>query len=286
MTHAVHLLRQLFLADQRTVAAQQHQARLHCIEIHHLAAIGLGADTAIGDDQGFVVRHPQQLVRADTMGGVLAYAHQLAVFQAIDAKHATAGIGGVVFGGVEPLAVLVKHPVPIKVTLGRRGHDLQQATVTRVDQVALAARATADEHRQGQVRVRVDVMAAFGDRCGEHLAAIEAVADGVVLPVGAITRGEQHLLPAVTRQCPASDAAGGKHGTGQAKQGAAFHDQSPSCALKPICTPRARASSSWCRRCSWSIRWYSASSCARLSSLASISPNGSDMAFSCCSRSA
>ena len=43
-------------------------------------------------------------------------------------------------------------------------------------------------------------MAALGDWRGKYLAAIEAVADGVVLPVGAITCGEQHLLPVVTRQ--------------------------------------------------------------------------------------
>ena len=68
------------------------------------------------------------------MGCVLADAHQLSALQ-VDTKHATAGVAGVVLGGVEPFAIAVEHAVAVEVPVGWRRQHLQQASVTRVDQV-------------------------------------------------------------------------------------------------------------------------------------------------------
>ncbi len=223
MADAVHLLGQLFLADQRPVAAQQHQARLHGIEVHHLAAVGLGADTAVGDNQSFAVGHPQQLMRAEAMAGVLAGTHQAPLLDAVDADHATAGVAGVVLGGVEPVAIPVEHPMAIEMPVLGRFDDLQQAAVAAVDHVAFAAGAAADEHGQRQVWVGIGIVAALGHRGGERLAAVEVIADRIVPSFCIVAGGQQQWLLRLSGEGPATQGRGGEQCAAQAEERPAFH---------------------------------------------------------------
>src|SRR5690606_27731584 len=98
-------------------------------------------------------------------------------------------------------------------------------------------------------------MATLVDRCGEHPAAIEPIADRIVATIDIIACREQQRLRGVSGECPAADRGRGNQCTAQTEKGTALHNQSPSWALKPICTPKARASSFWCRRCRTSISW-------------------------------
>ena len=199
-------------------------------------------------------------MRADAVGGMLADALQAPFLDPVDAKHAAAGIGGVVFGAVEPVAAGMKHAMAVEMPVRGGGEHLQQGAVTAVEQVAFTAGPAPDEHHQRQVRMGVDVVATFLDWRGEHAAAIEAIANGIVATVRAVASGEEHRCVALARERPATDGACGEQGRAKAEQCAALHAQSPSWALKPICTPRARASSVWCRRCSASSCLYSADS--------------------------
>ena len=130
----------------------QHQARFHGVEVHFHAAFGFGADAAVGHHQGFAVGHPRHLVRADAMGGNLAAVHQPFAFEPVHPEQATARIGGVVFGGVQPVATFMDYRVAIEVAVCIRGDGLQQRAITQVDQVTLGARATGDKQRDRQRR--------------------------------------------------------------------------------------------------------------------------------------
>jgi hypothetical protein len=48
----------------------------------------------------------------------LAGVHQALAFEAVHAQHATAGVGGVVLGGVQPFAALVDHRMAVEVRFG------------------------------------------------------------------------------------------------------------------------------------------------------------------------
>ncbi|MOA44278.1 hypothetical protein D3C78_1665290 [compost metagenome] len=69
VAHAVHLLGQLLFTQQGAIALHQHQARLHGIEVHFYPALSFGANATVGHHQGFTVRHPRHLMRANAMGG-------------------------------------------------------------------------------------------------------------------------------------------------------------------------------------------------------------------------
>ena len=126
-------------------------------------------------------------MRAYAVAAVFSRAQQLLTLQAIGANHTTAWLGGVVLGGVQPLAALVEYRVAVEMTPGRRGQRLQQATVAGVDQVALGAGAATDEQGHGQAGVRHHVMAAFAHRSGEGAFTVEAIADRVVVAVAIVT---------------------------------------------------------------------------------------------------
>lgn len=84
-------------------------------------------------------------MRTDSVSGDLARMHQPFTFEAVDAKHATSWVGGVVLGGIQPLATVMDHRVAIEVAVGLRADGLQQAPVTQVDQVAFGTWAAGDE---------------------------------------------------------------------------------------------------------------------------------------------
>ena len=247
--HAVHLLGQGFLADQAAVAAHQHQARLHGIEVHLYPAFGFGANATVGHDQRLAVGHPRDLMRADAVGGYLAAVHQPLTFELIHTQQAAARVGGVVLGGVQPVAALVDHRMAIEMAVGVRGDGLQQPAVAQVDQVALGAWATGDEQRNRQGRVVDDVMAALADLGGKYRLAVQAIADSVVLAVGIIARRQQQrAFVFVLEQRPATQGDSAEQHAAHRQSLSPEHHQSPSLALKPSCTPSALASSPSCRR--------------------------------------
>ncbi|MCY1453332.1 hypothetical protein D9M71_703150 [compost metagenome] len=115
MAHAVHLLGEGFLAQQGAVALHQDQARFHGVEVHLHPAFGLGANPAVGHHQGFAIGHPRHLMRTEAVGGNLTTVHQPFAFELIHAEQAAARIGGVVFGGVQPVAAVVNDRVTVEV---------------------------------------------------------------------------------------------------------------------------------------------------------------------------
>lgn len=249
VAHAVHLLAQGFLAQQGAVALHQHQAGLHRIQVHLHPALGFGADTAIGHHQGLAVRQPRHLVRADAVGRDFRMMGQAFAFEAVHTQHATARIGGVVLGGVQPFAALVDHRVAIEVPVRLRGQGLQQTPVAQVDQIALGAGAARHEQRDRPLGVVDDVVAAQADLGGEHLGAVQAIAHGIVLAVGIVTgRQQQWLLALAAPQGPAAQGQGAEQHATEFEGLASQHDQSPSLALKPSWMFSALASSPSCRR--------------------------------------
>ncbi|MNH44763.1 hypothetical protein D3C81_1918590 [compost metagenome] len=58
------------------------------------------------------------------MGGDFTAVDKLAILVAVAAEHATAGIAGVVLGGIEPLALAVEHAMAVEVTAGLRRERL------------------------------------------------------------------------------------------------------------------------------------------------------------------
>ena len=76
--------------------------------------------------------------------------YQPLALESVHPEQATAWVSGVVFGGVQVLAVLVNHRVAVEVPVRLRRHGLQQRTVAQVDQVAFGARTTGDEQRNRQ----------------------------------------------------------------------------------------------------------------------------------------
>ena len=187
----------------------QYQAGLHGVEVHLDAAFGFGANAAVGHHQGFAVRHPRYLMRADAMGRDLPAVNQAFAFKAVNPQQPAARIGRVVFSGVEPFAVLVNHGMAIKVTIGQRREGLQQRPVLEADEVAFGAWAAGDEQRNGLGRVVDDVVAALFDLGIEHLGAVERVADGEVIAVDVVTGTEQQrALALLFEQRPAAQRDG------------------------------------------------------------------------------
>ncbi len=234
VTNTVHLLGQGFLAQQGAVALHQHQAWLHGIKVHLHSAFGLGADTTVGDHQRFAVRQPGDFVRANAMGAELAGAHQALVFETVDPQHATARVSGIVFGGVQPLTVLVQHGMTIEMPVRRRYHRLQQLPVAQVDQVAFSPWAASHEQGDGLLRVIDDGMATLGHLGAEHLGAVQAIAHGVMLAIGVVAcRQQQGLAAFFAQKTPAAQGEGTEYNATEFQGLASQHDQSPSLALKP-----------------------------------------------------
>ena len=190
VAHAVHLLAQGFLAEQGAITLHQHQAGFHRVEVH-LPAFGFGTNSAVGHHQCFTVRHPRHLMRADAVGGDFAAVNQTLALKAINPQQATARIGGVVFSGVQPLAIFMDHGVTIKMPVGQGGQGLQQLPVGQADQVAFGTGAPGHEQGDGQRRVVDDVMAALADPGAEHPGAIESIADGKVIAVCIVAGTQQ-----------------------------------------------------------------------------------------------
>lgn len=164
----------------------------------------------------------------------LAGVHQALTFEAVHTQHATAWIGGVVLGGVQPFAALVYHRMAVEVAVRLRGDGLQQAPVAQVDQVAFGAGPAGDEQGDGQFGVVDDRVATLGHLGAEHLGAVQAEADGVVLAVAIVARREQQGLAAfVAQQAPAAQGQGAEQYATEFDRLASQHDQSPSLALKP-----------------------------------------------------
>lgn len=213
---AVHLLRQGFLGQQVAVAAHQHQAGLHGVEVHLDPAFRLGANAAVGHYQGLAVGHPGNLVRPEAVSRDLAAVLQSLAVETVDAEHAATGIGSVVLGGVEPFAALVEHAVAVEVAVFLRDQGLQQATVVQVDQVAFGAWPAGDEQRQRQARVLDDVMAALGHAGGELALAVQAVAHRVMLAIGVVARRQHQRLATLAAEAPAAEGQGAEQQAAQA----------------------------------------------------------------------
>lgn len=71
--------------------------------------------------------------------------------------------------------------------------------------------------------MRVDVMAAFGDRRGEDAGAVEAIADRIVSAIGIVARGVEARAVAMPGDGPTAERAGGEQGAAEADEGAALH---------------------------------------------------------------
>jgi hypothetical protein len=85
----------------------------------------------------------------------------------------------------------VHHRVAVEVPVRLRGDGLQQAPVAQVDQVAFGAGAAGDEQGDRQLGVVDDVVATLADLGAEHLGAVQAITDGVVLAVAIVARRQQ-----------------------------------------------------------------------------------------------
>ncbi|MNP28789.1 hypothetical protein D3C76_1217810 [compost metagenome] len=112
----------------------------------------------------------------------------------------------------------------VEVSVGLRLQRLQQAAVGEVHQVALGARTTGDEERHRFAGVFDYVMAALGDAGGEYLAAVQAIAHGVVMAVGIVAGGEQQgraIAPAA--EGPAAQADGAEQQAGEGEDLATEH---------------------------------------------------------------
>ncbi len=126
---------------------------------------------------------------------------------------------------------------------------MQQAPVAQVDQVAFGTWATGDEQGDRLLGVVDDGMATLRDLGTEHLGAVQAETDGIVLAVAVVTRREQQGFAAfVAEQAPAAQGEGAEQYATEFECLASQHDQSPSLALKPSWMFNALASSPSCRR--------------------------------------
>ncbi|CRM83944.1 hypothetical protein [Pseudomonas sp. 22 E 5] len=183
------------------------------------------------------------------MGGDFAAVHQPLALEFVHSEQATAGVGGVVLGGVQPVAALMDDCVAIEVAIGIGRDGLQQRASTQVDQVTLGARATGDEQCNRQCRVVDDVVAALADLSGKHLRAVQAKTHGVVLAVRVIAgRQQQRCLLLLFEQRPATQRQCAEQHTANRQSLSPEHHQSPSLALKPSWMPNALARSPSCRR--------------------------------------
>lgn len=186
VANAVLLIGQALMGEQLAVTLQQHQAGIHGVEVHCLATVGFGADTAVGDHQGFAVVLPEQLMWPHAMAAVLANTLQATLGETVAADHPATGLGGVILAAVQPLTRAMEHRMALEVSLGGAVQGLQQTAVARVDQVAGATGTATDEQRQGQVRMNGDVMTAFGNRRGELAAPVLAIANGVMATLAVV----------------------------------------------------------------------------------------------------
>ncbi|MNE23939.1 hypothetical protein D3C80_1172120 [compost metagenome] len=188
-------------------------------------------------------------MRADAVGRNLPAVHQALAFEAVHTEYATPRVGGVVLGGIQPFATFVDDRVAVEVPVRLRGDGLQQAPVAQVDQVAFGTGAAGDEQGDRLLGVVDDGMATLGDLGAEHLGAVQAETDGIVLAVAVVTRREQQGFAAfVAEQAPAAQGEGAEQYATEFECLASQHDQSPSLALKPSWMFNALASSPSCRR--------------------------------------
>ncbi|MCY1306088.1 hypothetical protein D9M70_559230 [compost metagenome] len=162
-------------------------------------------------------------MRAEAVGRQLAAVFQALAVETVDAEHAAAGVGGVVLGGVQPLAIPVEHRVSVEVAVGLRGDGLQQAAVAQVDQVAFGAWPPRDVERQRLAGVLDDVMAALGDAGGEHLTAVQAIADRVVPAVAVVAGREQQRGCGAAAERPATEAERAEQRAAEGQHVAAQH---------------------------------------------------------------
>ncbi|MNM71175.1 hypothetical protein D3C81_828310 [compost metagenome] len=175
--------------------------------------------------------------------------NQALAIEAVHTEYATAGIGGVVLGGVQPFTALVDHRVTIEVPVRLRGDGLQQTTIAQVDQVTLGTGTPGDEQGKRLLGVVDDVVATLGHFGGEHLGAVQAIADGVVFAIAVVARRKQQGAAVfAAEQGPAAQGQGAEQDATEFESLASQHDQSPSLALKPSWMPSALASSPSCRR--------------------------------------
>src|SRR5690606_26136855 len=71
--------------------------------------------------------------------------------------------------------------------------------------------------------MRLDVVAALVDPGDEGLAAVQVVADGIVMAIGIVAGRKQQRALAAARQRPATDGAGGGQQPAQTEKGTALH---------------------------------------------------------------
>ncbi|MNJ46647.1 hypothetical protein D3C77_417820 [compost metagenome] len=173
-------------------------------------------------------------MRADTVGRNLAGMAEALAVKTVDTEYATTGIGGVVLGGIQPFAALVDDRMAIEMPVRLRGDGLQQPAIAQVDQVTLGAGAPGHEQGNRLLGVVDDVVATLVHLGGEHLGAIQAIADGVVLAVAVIAgREQQRAAVFAAKQGPAAQGEGAEQNATEFESLASQHDQSPSLALKP-----------------------------------------------------